>query len=481
MIRASFSLELQSRVLKAIHTDNLDEALRLIHAAVDQIYCEPLNTGTIFSSPMLDRLCQEIGAKNWRTLIGRARPTPGPDSSVPVVFVASRLYPDGGHTAVLADFIRLGPKASTKILVTGVTGPTRLEDIQPRFAGIPNVQFEFAPQGNRYQKMDWLQRRLLDLAPHIVWLFNHNQDSVAIAAVQPETSYRLRYYHHADHRLSLGVHLDYADHIDPHPMGFHNCRHELGIGDNRYLPLAVTDQGLDPHSGEIPLDTGLVTCTATNSRKIEAPYFIRYTSVIPSLLHASRGHHVHIGFLSKILLYKIRHRMRQLGIEESRFVYIPYVASVWKTMHEQKVDLYVTSFPIGGARTLVEAMGAGIPLVLHMHASSRFLGTYDMGFEGCLTWRYPDELFEIARSMNRELLKPRGITARRVYENHYREEILVRALNDWDKPLDPPSRYEGFRQDQLQAAFDNCRQVSFSGILGRYLCRLFRYWQSTRT
>lgn len=477
---ADSSLELQSRVSKAIHTNNLDNALRLIHLAVDQVYCEPLNTGAIFSSPMLDRLCQQIGAKNWRTLIGRARPSPDPDSSAPVVFVASRLYPAGGHTAVLADLIRLGPKACTKILLTGVTGPTRLEDIQPRFAGIPNVQFEFAPRGNRYQKMDWLQRRLLDLSPHTVWLFNHNQDSVAIAAVQPDAGYRLRYYHHADHQLSLGVHLDYAEHIDPHPMGFNNCRQELGIHGNRYLPLAVKDQGPNPHSGDIPPSNGLVTCTATNSRKIEAPYFIRYTSIIPQLLEASKGHHIHIGHLSRLNLYRIRRRMRQLEIAESRFVYLPHVASVWKTLHERQVDLYVTSYPIGGARTLVEAMGAGVPIALHMHAYSRFLCTYDMAFEGCLTWRYPDELFEIAKSMNRELLMPMGIAARDVYENHYREETLRRALNEWEKPLEPPSRLEKYQHDQLQKAFDTCGQVSLSGILQRYVCRLFRYWQSIR-
>ena len=42
-----------------------------------------------------------------------------------------------------------------------------------------------------------------------------------------------------------------------------------------------------------------------------------------------------------------------------RFIYMPWVPSVWKTLHDCRVDLYIASFPYGGGLTLIEAMGAG--------------------------------------------------------------------------------------------------------------------------
>ncbi len=50
------------------------------------------------------------------------------------------------------------------------------------------------------------------------------------------------FYHHGDHHLCLGVYLSHLEHIDPHPMGYHNCRDALGI-DNTYIPLTVDDKG----------------------------------------------------------------------------------------------------------------------------------------------------------------------------------------------------------------------------------------------
>ena len=474
--------KLQSSLDASIAGGNLDTALRLIQRVVDQIYCEPINTARVFGSKFLDDYCQRIGAINWRGINVNAPPisSRGNQSENIVVFVASRLYSTGGHTAVLADIIRLGPAGRSVILITGTVGKTDLCAVRQRFAEIPQVSLICAPRGTLLEKLDWLQRKFLELRPKTVWLFNHEQDSVAIAAVQPDADYRLRYYHHGDHHLCLGVFLVYADHIDPHPMGFHNCRESLGIQGNRYLPLAIKDQGKPTIEKETAISTGLTTCTATNPNKVEASYFIRYADVVPRLLHATQGRHVHIGPLSPLTLLRIRHGMHALGTPRNRFIYIPHVPSVWRALHEYQVNLYVASFPIGGARTLIEAMGAGIAVALHLHTHSRLLSTFDMAFEGAFLWREPDQLYKILREVNADTLKVIGENARKKYEECYREEVLASALNNWEQPLPPPLLMEGYSSDKFQQALDISGQYSFASLMNRISCRVLRRWKSLR-
>lgn len=474
---ARFQEIIDSRIAQG----DLDSALRLIHRTIDQIFCEPLNTAWIFGSRLLDGYCQEIGAINWRRV--RDNPQIAPsigESGNTVVYVASRLYIFGGHTPVIADMIRLGPSAKSIILITGTVGKTDIAAVRHRFEGLDQVSFERAPRGTHLEKLDWLQHKLLELAPDTVWLFNHVQDSVAVAAVQPDAGYRLRYYHHGDHQLCLGVYLDYADHIDPHPMGFHNCRNNLGIQCNRYLPLTVKDQGERPIEKERTSDTGLITCTAASRNKIESPYFINYADVVPEMLHASGGKHIHIGPLSPLTLWSIRRAMRKLEVPESCFIYIPYVRSVWQSLHEHRVDLYVTSFPYGGGRTLIEAMGAGIAVAIHLHCRSRLLSSFDMAFEGAMLWRNPQELYNYVQQTDAETLRQQGHAARRKYQEYYREEVLAAALADWEQPLPPPSLLAGYTPDKLQQALDITSQVSCAGALRRLFCRAIRHWKSLR-
>ena len=197
---------------------DFDSALYLIQRLVDQVFCEPINTAEIFGSKLLDDLCQEIGHLNLHKLqIKKAiyldNIQPSVESEKTVVYVVSKLQASGGHTAVLADIIRLAPPAHSVVLVTGIGGLTDRKAILHRFNNIPNLTFEYAPRGKNIDKLDWMQQRIYGIQPKDVWLFNHHQDSVAIAAVQPNSGYKLHFYHHGDHHLCLGVYLSYADHV----------------------------------------------------------------------------------------------------------------------------------------------------------------------------------------------------------------------------------------------------------------------------
>lgn len=477
--------QFQDKVKAHLSEGNLDASLSSIERLVNQIFCEPINTAQIFGSKLLDDLCQEIGLQNLCKLqsnIDLFLDNTKQDAKLQnvVVYVVSKLQASGGHTAVLADIIRLAPHSHSIILVTGVGGVTDHQAIQYRFDAIPNVTIEYAPRGKCLDKLNWIQKRFLALKPADVWLFNHHQDSVAIAAVQPNAGYQLHFYHHGDHHLCLGVHLDYADHVDIHPMGYHYCRDKLNIKNNRYLPMSVKDLGGRPDSLKFKSGSNFITCTAAGFNKVEVPYFIQYVDVIPALIHASGGKHIHIGRLTKIALRKIRNGLHQLGLSESSFIYIPFVSSVWKALHDYQVDMYVTSFPYGGARTLIEAMGAGMPIAIHSHCTSRLLGTFDMVYEGALIWRNPNELYEYVRNVDIATLSSHSKMARSRYLAYHSEDIVISALADNAAPLSATPLYDGYMPDNLQQALDISNQVSCIGAIRRFLYRNYRQWKSSR-
>jgi hypothetical protein len=469
--------DFRSVIEQSLASNDLETALRKVEQLVERIFCEPLNTAVIFGDRFLDETCQRIGQIRRANVVSAGRvpssPLPGREPSGRVVYIASKLQASGGHTAVLADIARLSGGAGT-VLVTGVGGSTNRQAIQHRFSGISDFQFEFAPISGRLKKLDWLQRRLQELSPSVVWLLNHHQDSVAVAAVQPDQGYALNYLHHGDHNLCLGVFLDYGEHFDPHPMGFHNCRHVLSIPTNKYLPLVVKDLGYSSKPDTVRQHGPLVTCTAARRNKIEKPYWLSYADVIPEILRQTKGRHIHIGKLSLGFRLRIWRNLKRAGIDPASFVYIPYVNSVWQALHDHAVDIYLASFPYGGARTLVEVLGAGVPISIHSHSSKRFLSALDMAPEGALIWREPGDLIELLGRQSSESLAELSAKARLHYERFHSESALKNVLEGSSCELPSPTDEREYRIDQLRQALDIAHQVTLSGVAMRHALRLVR-------
>lgn len=466
---------------QSLASGDLETALRNVEQLIDQVFCEPLNTAVIFGDRFLDDVCQRIGRIRLTNVLSAGSvpksPVPTRERSGRVVYIASKLQASGGHTAALADIARLSGRAGT-VLLTGIGGPTNRRAIHHRFSGISDLQFEFAPKGCRLKKLDWLQRRLFELRPPVVWLLNHHQDSVAVAAVQPDQGYTLNYLHHGDHNLCLGVFLDYGEHFDPHPMGFYNCRHVLAIPTNKYLPLVVEDLGHSPKPNAADQNGPLVTCTAARRNKVEKPYWLSYADVVPEILRQTKGRHIHIGKLSLGFRLRIWCNLKRAGIDPTSFVYIPYVNSVWQALHDQAVDIYIASFPYGGARTLVEVLGAGVSIAIHSHSSKRFLSALDMAPDGALIWREPGELVGFLAEQSREKLAVLGAKARLHYERFHSESALRNVLEGSPSTMPVSPAEAVYRIDRLRQALDIAHQVTFSGVISRRALRLVRRFKT---
>ncbi|WP_198017633.1 glycosyltransferase [Syntrophorhabdus aromaticivorans] len=453
---------------------DIDRALRLIHDFVERIITDPLCTSQVFGSKTLDDLCRRIGSINLERAVsgypsGRRKDA---DNAV-FVYIVTKLQKSGGHTRVIEDFIKARQGGFHVVLSTELEGKSDAAYFNDILHNRANVVLEQAHRGNHQERLTWLQKKLVELSPERVYLFNHHQDSVAAAAIQPEMGLDAYFYHHGDHHLCLGVYLSHLKHIDPHPMGYHNCRNKLGIK-NIYVPLTIEDRGRRPDNLPFMHEGTLTTCTAARSNKIELPYFVSYFEIVPKLLKTTGGRHIHIGNLSPWAVFKIRRGLKRYHIRPDRFVYKPWVPSVWKALHDYRVDLYIASFPYGGGLTLIEAMGAGIPVALHKHVFSRILSGVDLAYPGAFSWRYPEALLGYCTSLTPESLEDAGQLGRMEYEKFHSGLILKNILNDAFRNCPEPNRLtDQFSVETDEWALWMDRQLSISRVFFRASLRVF--------
>ncbi|WP_275099285.1 glycosyltransferase [Sedimenticola hydrogenitrophicus] len=450
-------------------------ALRIIHDFVERIVTEPICAAQVFASHDLDQLCLHIGRQNLVNL-GKLHEDPWSDSTIRprVAYIVSSLQKSGGHSRLVQDFVRSQPEKNHLILSTEVGGPSDKNYLAKLFAEDGNIRFLCAPRGDLQSRLTWLQSLLHAVQPEHVHLFNHHQDSVAVAALIPELELKGSFHHHGDHHLCLGVHMNHLTHVDLHPMGYHYCRDKLGI-DNRYLPLTFEDKQYIPLQTEFMRGGHLTTATAARSNKVEIPYYVSYLDTIPHVLKITGGRHIHIGRLTPWSLHRIYSQMRKQGVQKDRFVYIQWTPSVWQSLQEHKVDVYIASFPYGAGLTLIEAMGAGIPVIMHQHMFSRVLSGLELAYPEAFRWADPEDLLAHLTALEPERLEREKRLSRLRYETFHRPEILRDYLRDPDSmqlPVPPLTSEFRPRHDERAAWVE--LQISLTHIIYRKAYRIMR-------
>jgi hypothetical protein len=451
-----------------------ESVLRRIQHLVLDICSEPLCTAKIYGSRSLDTICAQIGREVADRYIGNGSIVTAENAnSEQVVFVASRLQLSGGHARVIEDLFGLLPHPCKTLLVTEV--PAKSDRVLQKKFEKMGVTVIWAPLGGLLKKLIWLQKYLLKSKPSAVYLFNHHEDSVAVASMSMLEGIDRYFYHHSDHHLTLGLHLKGFVHIDIHAFGFHRCREESGIRNNIYFPLVACDLGVQDQPDF--MQDGLTTCTAARQNKLGVPYFIHYADVIPALLAGTEGKHIHIGKISWLMRLRLRVNMWKLGVASSRLVYIPWVSSVWEALHKYRVDMFIASFPIVGGKTLVEVMGAGIPLVVHDNPNSRFLGGIDMVYPGAFCWRHPEQLIAHCKLLDPAQLKIQSIEARAHYWHYYRQELLAVAMQKEGGEVPPLHPYIS-EAAPLLTAMRILAENSPARWIGKFTYRTLKKWRS---
>jgi hypothetical protein len=182
----------------------------------------------------------------------------------------------------------------------------------------------------------------------------------------------------------------------------------------------------------------LRTCT-TGGYKFEEPYLFSLIDMLPQVLNKTGGSHLHIGPLSLDCQRAIRRELKVWKIEEDRFVLIDYVRSLRSAFEHYEVDLYLDSFPLCGCLSVVEAMYAGVPTIVHKNYRSPLFSNKNFVYPEAYCWDFPEELYDYVASVDTKVLLEQSAFAKRFYQLRHTPKTMIDALLHIERPESIPT------------------------------------------
>ncbi len=435
-----------ARARAALSANRLEDALRaLMDGFLRTQAASPRGIPLPAGWPAADRLLIDISRCFGQNPAPRSYPD-GPD-----VFVATRLYSVGGHTAVLTDYFRSSDAGHKHILLNGMAGDASINKALGIRLGETAEAIEICPTAGLVETTAWLHRRLEELGPRRVFLFHHPEDVPAVVAVAAHGAQKCYIVHHADGAPGVGLHVPGFRIIDLAPFPAWFSRHMLGL-ENLYLPLAVDDPGPPPGR---PPNKKLRTCTHGSAVKFTETGPCAFASVIASVLQRSGGEHLHVGPLDENRLELLRRALEREKISPDRFIHVKRVPTLVPVLREHRVDLSLGSFPIGGARGHIDMMSGGIPHVIYLDDPAHAPWKLHLLVPGARHWTSLEDLLALLDGASPEWLAGQSALMRAHFLRYHdaRDFGIRLATLDYPTALPPvPSMPAETRDIWLSAA-----------------------------
>ena len=449
---------LKSDVYANVEKGEFGKALEAVRTFAEDIIFDPASVAKVFVSPELDLLCKHIGEAKTRNLV-----TEQIEARAGTLILASEISKTGGHNELIKDIVRLHLFDSPVSLVLTDCFSRLDSKLSADFSLEHQIPVDVLTGRDDEEKFSNTLQLICSRPSKRLVLLTHNQDALGVASAFATKAAgwveEVVFIHHGDHHLSLGAASTEFIHVDPHQMGYFHCKNELGHARNHYWPLTVNLGAIQPRDTPFMSQGHLVTCSSGRPEKFEqGAYLYDYWALIPQLLARTQGVHVHIGELHAGQHEKLLANLADQGVPADRFIHVPWVDSVANALVAQRVDLYISSFPLGGGKATLEAMASGTPLLMHESYRSRFHGGVDIAYTGALVWRDETEFLSAIEGLDADVLRLHSAMAKSHYEKFHDEQVLVRCC-DFSRPVDaqliPPLRV--YRENVFQRFLDELR------------------------
>jgi len=329
------------------------------------------------------------------------------------VYVVSKLYRDGGHTRLLEDLIAAQPQADHRIIWTWAESTDATAHIAEVLRVRQAVPLEVL-RGEPVERLRAAFAFLTEFCPDVRVHLGHPEDPLAIALMQPGIARRHLIIHHSDCSFALGRSLGETLHV---ALGRH-------FQDFARREWALETVLLPPTCGEPVVakvaswarDRQFLTVTSGSGYKFDLNGALSYLDILKERFAAREGAHVHIGSLSGEQKLRIEQHLDKLSCRE-RFIYREHVPHLASALCELAPSVYIDSYPIGGARAIVEAMAAGLPICASNHDPN--LDSSSFCYPERLSWTHPAQVGIILAGLDPATLEHHTTLARTYFERNH--------------------------------------------------------------
>jgi glycosyltransferase involved in cell wall biosynthesis len=462
---------LQETVANHISQAQYGDAMTLIKSFAEGVINDPESIGVVFASRELDSLCVKLADAYYAD-----HPAPVTERQGTVV-LATELVKAGGHVELIKDYLALGLfESPVRVVLTDLFNRIDHASID-EWSSLLGCEVFITAETGLDGKLDTLTKWLSEWNPSNVLSFGHNQDVVCIVAAHAPGIQNRYYVHHGDHHLSLGVTCAAFQHVDLHNMSYELCKNEIGVTRQLYWPISTVGASLIKNRF---LDRGaLTTCSCGRMSKFESgSYTVCYERAVARILKASGGYHVHIGDLSDAFLQKIHEELDADNVSHDRFIHIPWVASLSRALIENSVDVYISSFPLGGGKSLIEAMSVGVPVVTHESYRSRYHAGTDLTYPESHTWSGYEDLGRIFKQWDEPLLKQHAASALQHFERYYSKNAFLKAFARGADCADLVPPLHAYHRNRLRNHLDvQEKRAQAIGLVVAEKDKMFQEWE----
>ncbi|WP_304774627.1 glycosyltransferase 61 family protein [Cypionkella sp.] len=373
------------------------------------------------------RLLAHVAAQTptGNTLIGFDAPTN--------LYLVTELYQAGGHRVLLEQMIAARPQERHIVLFTGTLERTRAFS-RERVTKLGAFAVSPDPQAGLYDKWLWLREKLAAYAARRVFLLHHPEDVIAALAAEeiaPRYGRRMYMLHHADTVGSLAADLTGISHI---AIRAEQKARMLAAAPG--LRVTLLQLGISPdtaawrNSKRASTAAPSITATCGNEGKFSKTGPLAFPAVITRVLQTTGGQHLHIGPVSPGFKRAAHAALAKAGLEPDRLEFTDEVISVAKTLMEKNVGLFLSSFPVGGALSLIEAAAAGVPIALRDPGTTV---AEDLRYTSGIDFRPPDALIWSDLTALEHLLTAWVPPARLI--------SMIRTGRNWARKSHAPDRF----------------------------------------
>ena len=322
-----------------------------------------------------------------------------------ICILATRFYTTGGHSQVAADIVRLVGGERVTLIFTDIY---RQLGYRMRIGSGASVADRFPHRAMVMLSAPTLTEKIVELyavlaaiKPSRIFLMGNHMDPVAIAGAWPFRDV-VDYVHHADFMPALGSSLRFSTHADLTYSCHLACR-EAGLSPV-YAAMTAPRSSGSP-TARPPRGERLTIATCGGLHKYRRTSRFRWSEYVVAALTATDGDFIHMGPIDETFTEEVSTALQAAGVDPERYRFVGVVADLQTALRDHGVDIYVSSYPEPGGRANLEAMMAGLPVIIPVEPEAGPLMVDRWPFAQATSVESPAELETLLRD-------PEGLLAR---------------------------------------------------------------------